>query len=304
MAIIEDKNKLDILIKMITLEEQNIEKFYYDLGKAHFEIHSDDAESELQPQISGIKSSKAKIADFTQQIKELKGIIACKGCGADVYKTAAFCTVCGTRIAPEPVPAPAPVQLTGTKCVNCGGIVPEGSAFCTTCGTKAEAPAPAPAPNVAFRCTNCGANVPAGSAFCTVCGTKVGAPAPAPAEVPKCANCGAPIPEGSAFCVACGTRVGVSASVSVPTPEPAPIPAPIPEPVPAPAPVEAPKCVNCGADIPERSAFCIVCGTRVGAAPVAEVKEEPQVPAPNLYKYCSKEIAEGAKFCIYCGKKQ
>ena len=54
------------------------------------------------------------------------------------------------------------------------------------------------------------------------------------------------------------------------------------------------KCANCGADLPENTAFCPNCGTKVEAA-----------EAPKMGGFCGgcgTQLTEGATFCPKCGK--
>ena len=65
-------------------------------------------------------------------IKQIKGIVKCPGCGADVPLQAAFCNACGARMAPQAAPAPE----DGVPCPACGAVSPKGNRFCTHCGAK------------------------------------------------------------------------------------------------------------------------------------------------------------------------
>lgn len=67
----------------------------------------------------------------TQAPQNIKPVVKCSGCGAEVPDNMRFCTSCGT-----PVGTTAPAQPVGRTCPNCGAAAGEGLAFCTQCGSK------------------------------------------------------------------------------------------------------------------------------------------------------------------------
>ena len=291
MAIIEDTAKLQSLEERICEVEKELEKFYTDLGKAYFAKYAENLDPDFQSYAADINKANAEINGCNAQIKELKGIIACPGCGVDVNKTDMFCESCGARIAaPEPEVVAEPAVQVNT-CTVCGEVLEEGSVFCTNCGTKVVAPVTEVAPAVqdtAPVCAVCGAPLEEDSVFCTMCGSKAEKIVPAtelevdtndtvvevyPPVVdttPKCAMCGEVLEEGSVFCTNCGTKVASAEEATA-----APVIEVVPEPV-----VEdtTPKCEVCGAVLDSDSAFCTICGTKVNvSAPVVEPVATPVV---------------------------
>ena len=328
MAIIEDTSKIENLNNLICEEEKELGKCYAILGKAYFEKYGENPDSDFVGFAADIKNINAKIDDYNAQIKELKGIISCPGCGADVYKTDTFCVGCGTRIAaPEPVEvvAPAPA-LQENKCAVCGAPLDDDSVFCTMCGTKVVAATPVveaePVVQMpAHSCAVCGAPLDDDSVFCTMCGAKVepSAPVAEPVEIlpeaeevapvavevttPKCAVCGASLDDDSVFCTICGTKVEVPAviveeTVAAPVAEPAVTVAPDEEIFVPSAPVTPAEeiFVPTSPVKPAQEVF-------VPTEPVASASVE-QAPAKRFCMNCGKEVAPVAKFCIYCGSKQ
>ena len=102
-------------------------------------------------------------------------------------------------------------------------------------GQKPAAPAAAPAapagPAPEVKCGKCGAVLTPSAKFCLECGTKV--PPPEEANTVVCPKCGAKVMKGK-FCLECG------------------------------APLDAaPKCPNCGKDVPAGAKFCFECGTKL-----------------------------------------
>lgn len=163
------------LNNMVSDEEKRIKNLYTEIGKAYFELHSDSCEEALKPYVEGIKDAHAKIGEYTEQIKRLKGIGKCPNCGVDVPNTAPFCNNCGLKMNIQNTNPVAP-NTNASHCTACGAPLNPGSAFCTNCGTKVEQPAPAPAPAAAPTarlCTNCGSQLADGVNFCTKCGARV-----------------------------------------------------------------------------------------------------------------------------------
>lgn len=138
----------------ITDEERNIEYLYSEIGKLYVSLYKETPGAEFAGMVKALKNSEEAIANYKEQIKDIKGIVLCENCGAEVTGTA-FCSSCGT-----PVPVPEkPV------CSNCGAPIVEGCAFCTSCGTPISG-------NDANRCASCGAELADDSAFCMNCGAK------------------------------------------------------------------------------------------------------------------------------------
>jgi Domain of unknown function (DUF4389)/Double zinc ribbon len=68
----------------------------------------------------------------------------CTACGAVGAGSAAYCTSCGSALAPRP-PDPEPEPDASVRhrfCARCGATLVEGAAFCTACGRSLAPPAP------------------------------------------------------------------------------------------------------------------------------------------------------------------
>lgn len=229
------KNMADAakLNSTLSEEERKLTSIYAQIGQMYIQYHFEDYEEPFGPLIQSYVESRKRIDEMSKKIKELKNIISCPGCGADMSGDAAFCSICGYRMPPKAVPQ-GPV-----KCMTCGASIAPGMNFCTTCG----APAPAPVQPVVNVCANCNAQLEPGSVFCVVCGTPASAPVNAPSA--------APIP------------TPVEESAPMPVPE-EPVSMPEPEAVQPVAEVPAATvCPNCGTAVSDDSMFCIECGTKV-----------------------------------------
>ena len=115
-------------------KERQIKQLIFDLGKAYYENHKNDVTAEGVEVISNINALYREIHENHEKIKQIKGIVKCANCGADVPVGAAFCNGCGAKV---DRPNPAAVNANGQRfCPGCDAVVPEGNLFCTKCGTR------------------------------------------------------------------------------------------------------------------------------------------------------------------------
>lgn len=157
----------------ISEEEKKINALYYQAGKLYVALHPTDYEPEFGSVMAQIADVEAKLSNYRQQLMQIKGVIPCSQCGADVPRNSVFCPSCGNEM-PR---AENGVELE--KCASCNNYVAKGQRFCTYCGkpmaTQAVV-APVAAPQqeeapIGF-CSNCGSKLYAGSDFCTNCGAR------------------------------------------------------------------------------------------------------------------------------------
>lgn len=168
---------------MVSDEEKRINGLFMEIGKKYFELNSELHDPNFEEMIVGIKNARAKIADYSEQIKRLKGVVRCPNCGGEVPYNAPFCSSCGCKMLAEGASA----QGTGEvkRCAKCGVPLAEGAAFCTSCGTRVEAAAPQTqatasepqAEEVAVpatrKCPKCGKEVSLEAKFCVGCGNNM-----------------------------------------------------------------------------------------------------------------------------------
>lgn len=101
------------LNSLISDEEKTMENLYTEMGKTYFRLHADSSEPLFAGLIAGIKQSQAKIEQYSEQVKKLKGIVRCPSCGGEVPYGAPFCSSCGAGMAVR-------------HCVKCGAALAPG----------------------------------------------------------------------------------------------------------------------------------------------------------------------------------
>lgn len=134
----QTKNFADVtrLNSEISDKEKRITQLYQAIGQAYYERHSGAPAPEHEQEVGEITALFAEIARRREEIKQIKGIVKCPSCGADVPLQAAFCNACGARME-RTTPPQAPVQTENMKvCPACGAASPKENRFCTKCGAK------------------------------------------------------------------------------------------------------------------------------------------------------------------------
>lgn len=125
-------SKIAEFVAKISDVEGVIKDIFYELGEKYFDLHSDDAESDLVNLVNDIKGRKELINDYRSKINELKGIVVCDKCGAEIKNTSTFCMECGNKIKKATASVPSGQQA----CSNCNSLIDAGAKFCTVCGYK------------------------------------------------------------------------------------------------------------------------------------------------------------------------
>lgn len=162
------------LNSLISDEEKRISNNYYQIGKLYAVIHQNDCEDDFKGMIAAIAESEQKIRDYRVQIQNIKGIVHCEKCGAEVAKGAAFCSSCGAEMPKND----NHIADNNEKCSNCGAKVEKGMRFCTSCGkpmTVLEETnnVPMKTEEPKHVCPNCGVEIEDDVIFCSECGTKI-----------------------------------------------------------------------------------------------------------------------------------
>jgi len=160
----------------ISDEEKKANNSYYQIGKLYVAKHPDDFDEDFSGMIATIKESEIKIREYCQQIQNIKGIIHCEKCGAEVANNIAFCSSCGS---PMPKQSSSVNNENLVKCFGCGQMVSKDKRFCTSCGKpmadilQSQSVPQTVEQTVIKKCTNCAAGITEEVDFCTECGAKI-----------------------------------------------------------------------------------------------------------------------------------
>lgn len=199
-------------------EEKKIYNLYNQIGQLYVSVHGDNPETDFETLVSQLKLSIEKTDTLKKQIQDIKGVIRCASCGAEIPNNAVFCSSCGTSVVQQ-----EKVNLSNLiTCSSCGKMVEKGMNFCTFCGS----PMPASVEPANQTCTSCGAELNGDAAFCVNCGAavqknngsmdfatdSVDTPDNQEIDTPEnakrtCPNCGVVLEKDSVFCTECGTKV-------------------------------------------------------------------------------------------------
>lgn len=132
------KNAMDVsrLNSLISDRKKQISQGYAALGEAYFMFHKNDPSPEFPNLMADLNGYFADIKKAENDIKQIRGVVKCPTCGADIAIGSAFCSACG---AAAPVIETGPVIPEGyRRCPQCDKLIPEGNRFCTGCGYKFE----------------------------------------------------------------------------------------------------------------------------------------------------------------------
>lgn len=169
---------------VISDEERRLNNNYIQIGRLYVELHSDDYEQAFADMMTEIKDAEKKIDEYKQQIQDIKGVIRCEHCGAEIPNIAAFCSACGTAVPRQQVMENDPSKIL---CIGCGQMIPGDVKFCTSCGRAVTDSIQAQQQNLGEKmedaaglgesskrvCANCGVEIEDDSRFCTSCGQPV-----------------------------------------------------------------------------------------------------------------------------------
>lgn len=112
---------------------QKLSSLYLELGKAYYDSHADDPQTDYPSQLAAIRDAHAEIAKCQQQAEEIAARKRCPACGAQLVEGSIFCNICGTKL-PD-VPGSAEQGHQEQKlCPQCQAAIGPDDVFCTACG--------------------------------------------------------------------------------------------------------------------------------------------------------------------------
>ena len=131
------------LNSLISDEKNKISSNYSQIGKYYYENHPEDIPEPFKEGCSLIDESLRKIAEYEEEIRNIKKDIVCASCGAEIDDDATTCPKCGAPVVqqqPQPQEQQQPPNAnpanTPKFCPSCGAALQPNTAFCASCGLK------------------------------------------------------------------------------------------------------------------------------------------------------------------------
>lgn len=110
---------------------QRITALFAELGRAYYESHAEDRQTEYEAQLAAIRDAYAEITQCETQAGEVAAGKRCPSCGAQLAEGSLFCNICGTKLQDLPRNAEKEEQNT---CPRCHAVIAPDDVFCTSCG--------------------------------------------------------------------------------------------------------------------------------------------------------------------------
>ncbi len=110
---------------------QRISGLLAELGKAYYESHADDHQTEYEAQLAVIRDAYAEITQCETQAGEVAAGKRCPSCGAQLAEGSVFCNICGMKLRNFSGGAESVDQ---NLCPRCHAAISPDDVFCTSCG--------------------------------------------------------------------------------------------------------------------------------------------------------------------------
>ncbi len=85
----------------VNAQENLIEKYYNELGRYLYENRENPDANGQEERCKLIDAAYVEIDRLKAEIRRVKGVKTCPGCGAEVSSIAAFCSTCGAAMPKE-----------------------------------------------------------------------------------------------------------------------------------------------------------------------------------------------------------
>lgn len=120
----------------ISEKEKRISQLYLLIGRLYYERHKNDPNAEEQQKIEEVNQLYRDIIQCQEKIKQIKGVVKCTNCGADVPIHSVFCGSCGSKVVF--VDEKEPIAEEAWVCPSCHMPVDKENLFCEHCGAKLD----------------------------------------------------------------------------------------------------------------------------------------------------------------------
>lgn len=96
----KDLGEITKLTAKISELERKMDQTYKTIGKLYVERMGDNPDEAFKEMVASVKDKKKRIAGYREDIRVLRGVQKCNGCGAEVDLNASFCPKCGAKVEP------------------------------------------------------------------------------------------------------------------------------------------------------------------------------------------------------------
>jgi len=95
--IAKDMSEVLKLNSKISSCEETIKSTYEQIGKKYYDSHKTEPTEDDQELFTKLADAYASIAQYRDEIQNIKGVDICAGCGAKMPVNSAFCPTCGIK---------------------------------------------------------------------------------------------------------------------------------------------------------------------------------------------------------------
>ncbi|MBQ5332210.1 MAG: zinc ribbon domain-containing protein [Oscillospiraceae bacterium] len=83
----------------ITAEEKELNDVYLEIGKLYYKNNSENpCYDQMKELFDKVSEKTALVEDLKNKVRQLKGVVMCQNCGAEVDEDNSFCGKCGAKI--------------------------------------------------------------------------------------------------------------------------------------------------------------------------------------------------------------
>lgn len=141
----KDLAEITHLNSIIKENEAKTDSLFAELGESYFRSHRNDSDAEFNEKIRELDELLKQTEEYRGDVLELKGLVKCPYCGAEVPTEETECPECGKKIPRKAETETGDDGEDRLICSVCGYRMRPGSNFCIMCGTPVKKEAKAEA---------------------------------------------------------------------------------------------------------------------------------------------------------------
>ncbi|MDR3311153.1 MAG: zinc ribbon domain-containing protein [Oscillospiraceae bacterium] len=115
----------------IKAEDARITQIFVELGRKYSAKYAESFDPDFQESFAALAQAREKTEQLKHQVSDLKRVVKCANCGADIPSATLFCPTCGAKNEYQSY-----ADANTKKCPSCGANMALDAVFCTSCGQK------------------------------------------------------------------------------------------------------------------------------------------------------------------------